>query len=612
MDLDKASADLERLFRSLFDDLIDKIKATHRKDTVLEGYRQRLAEYEKQKSRNTFEPSVIEACERHKTHYKAEDEKIKKELAAANAAIDKTLRNFAQLLVKVLPINGIKERQLTEAVIEAVKRDLDDSSRKPAQDVPNPQLEKLLDTLMKDHATTVTKLEEARTQIESRATNDRTQKLEEQMASLLKSFETQQAASDKSFKAQQAILDKLQQENADLQAQTAAFKAQQDQLQVQLDAKILQDSQIEAWKEERESLKSDITALQTQVNNLIKDVASQNADFPAYLQEAKTEVAKSLQDAAAKTNSTAQSIPLQEFRALEAQVKQLDENLSHIDAEEYESTVNKLLHYPHWTELNSRIQAFQGQSTELSRIGLETKGLTSKVKKEAAAVSARFTALDDKLRQFSDNIIQKCHEPVQRLESSVGELITRMGTLETRLTSIETRPVAASRAPSAVATASPRPTNLALHGNSPALELGAIPTEAPATDVQELRGELEVIRKLVAELKQEMQDSYSALDMMIMGLDEQFKNMTTVELASIILENLKKLPTNVPPLDIQNFHERLADLESFRQESFQKEGIKCSSTMKSLAKDITKFTETTKEGLAKRKRDGQEGEMGLN
>ncbi|CAN8103851.1 unnamed protein product [Discula destructiva] len=625
MDAEKASSEVARLLRMRDDAVVERIKWTNRKDTVLEGYKRRLAIYEKQGGSNSHEPSIAEAFAKHHTEYRKEEERIEVELDKANAIVKECTANFARLLVQALPVSEIKERQLMDVVRDTVKDTVKLELHKPPQVDRSAKLEKQLATLSDAHNAlaaqvgSINKENEVRTK--STTSNDGTQKLEQQMATLLRAQEAQQAKVDKLLKE----TEELRAQNNALEAHAASLALQQKEQRLQLDAKASSDKHLES------SAEHDVLALKTQLADISSRVESQQADF-----------AKSLQEVMTKSDAAlACTTPPPEIQTLEAQLKTLQElvtqhdtTLSNFEAEEHASAMSKLLAYPAWTDLNARVQ---GQQNELQRMSLETKGLTSavtNVKREVVDTSERLVAVkqesNDSLVKFSDKIVQTCGGMVQGLTTQTEQLNSRIRSVETRVGAMETRTTVASRASSAVGAASPRPMHPALvTGNSPAVEIRGMSTEITTaetanqglrSDVNALRNEINALKQRVREfhnalgmklsaLEQEGRDAretHNAHEMMIMGLDEQFKNMTTVEMAGIILDNLKKLLTNAVSLDVQHLHERLVDLESFRQEQVRKDNQN-KAFVRSLTQDVKS---QLSEPSAKRQR--LEGVKGLD
>lgn len=494
---DRAISDLETQLLRLPELLVDYSKWTNRRDLVLEGFRQRSTTYERHGGNNIHEPSVAEAWRKHQDHYKQEKDKIEGELTRGNAKLKEYAHGFATLLVKLLPIGEIKDRKSAPTDLA-------------------PELKKQVASLSEIHntlASDISKMtKEGDDALRARVSpiDDRIQRLEEQMTTLLDSQ-----------KAQEANFVKLTKENEDQRARIAShearatdlavLKTQQEQIQTQLNNRVHQDKEVEVLKQENEALKTQVSAFQTQLADLVKRIDSQQADFSKSLQEATTQFGG---------DSTFANLD-EQVKALETQVKEHEKVFSNIDAEEYAEAVTKLIKYPDYPELKKILDV---QESGLQHLSSETKRLSSNlanVKLEAGNTSRRFAAVEDKveagLKVFSDRVIETCGTAVEEVKASTETTVQGLRQDHRRVE-------------------------------------------------QGLGENYKRVENALTMLQTEVRENHSVHEMMIIGLDEQFKNMSTLEMANIILDNLKRLPTNVVPLDVQNFHERLVDLEAFRQE----------------------------------------------
>lgn len=359
----------------------------------------------------------------------------------------------------------------------------------------------------------------------STATNEdaRIQKLEKQIASLVESQQNQQADFARLMKVNDEQRSKIalyETQAADI----AALKTQSEQvhqLQQQQDklSNEIRINDTEALKQENAALKSQVSEL----SNLVKQIDSRQADISKTLQEATIQFNQSIAASPGRAEPV-KALELQvkalesQVRPLESQVKEHDKILSDFDAEEYAAAMSKLINYPDYSELEKTLN---GQGNEQKRLSLETHGLSQKsinIVSRVANVENRLVTVESQivnLQEFSNKVIETCGDIVQRLEGKVDRL---------------------SKQPS---------------------------SEVPAEKLEKLR---ESVENELRTLRNEFRESLKAHEMMIMGLDDQFKNMSTTDLANIIFDHLKRLLPTLVPLDAQNFHERLVDLEAFRQD----------------------------------------------
>lgn len=356
------------------------------------------------------------------------------------------------------------------------------------------------------------------------STNDsnRIQKLERQMSSLLKAQETQQVNYAKLMKENEEH--RLRIALYETQAtEVAALKVQLEQvLQNQQQQQLLQQQQqqqqqqfsnegrwvdeIETLKLENTALKSQVSESQTKISGFVKQIELQQAELSKSLQEA---ISQPKQSATISSGLTDQ---VEALKALQSQVKEHDKVLSNFDAEEYAAAVSKLINYPDYSELE---KTMVGYGSELQRTSLATQEmsqrstiLSSDVSKITKRLITSESRIDVGFKEFSDQVIETCGKVVQDLKDRIEHLSIQFSS--------------ESRA---------------------------------AGELQQLR-----------EANSSIENALKAHEMMIMGLDEQFKNMSTLDQANIIFDHLKRLLPTLVPLDIQNFHERLVDLEAFRQE----------------------------------------------
>lgn len=540
---DQATSNIAKQLILLYEAQADWVQTKTKRDVVCEGLRQRLATYDRHGGKNALEPSVAEAWQKQHDHLKQEEDKYNKELAKIDGRFKTYAHEYARLLVKELPISDIKERHL----LDAAKAELAGEGKS----APAPALAPVSPTTSDDA---------------------RIEKLEKQMASLVESQQTQQANHVKLTKENEEQRSKIalyEKQAADI----AALKTQLEQvLQLQqqhdkLSNEVPHVNETEALKQENTALKSQVSELA----DLVSRVASRQANASKTLQEATAQFKESmatssglmeqvkaleLQVKAMESQVKAlesQVKPLEsQVQPLELQVKEHDKVLSNFDAEEYAAAVSKLINYPDYAELEKMLN---GQGSELTRISSESHTLSqqsvalssdvSNSVNRLATVESRVEALE----KFSNHIIKTCGNHVQRLEDKVDRLSKQSS------------------------------------------------YEAPAEELQKLR---EFVENELRNLRNGVGESLKAHEMMIMGLDDQFKNMSTMELANIIFDHLKRLLPTLVPLDVQNFHERLVDLEAFRQDHIQR-----SKHFKALGEDLQKLIQP-KRNVAEDDDDGLE------
>lgn len=360
--------------------------------------------------------------------------------------------------------------------------------------------------------------------------DNRFQELEQQLASL-QGDQTSQAAD----------LSNLRKENSELRTQNG-------QMQLALSSRASQDHEIETLKQEKGDLAFQVLELQTQVAGLVKRIDSQQADITS-LQQTKSQLAPDVPDVALR----------HDFKAMEQRVNELDNQLSSFDATEYTEAMDKLLGYPCWKALDSSICS---QQTELQRLHDEFQGLQNSVAdaKELQHVKdsivSNKVAHEESIAGFSSKIVESVANMVSGVQSRAKLVEGRVKILEDR--EATTMP----RATSIAGAVSPQSSSSAVNGNDFVAEPVFIDrVEAVESATKAHQNELNNLRNKLNDLRNDVE----AHETMVESLDDQFNNMTTSEMAQIILEHISRLLPARSLLDMQNFHERLFNLEASEQ-----------------------------------------------
>lgn len=487
MDAAKAVADIANLQRQVHDTLVDKVKWTNKKEVELAGFKRREADYRRASAGNHF--YLEDTIKRHMATSKKLEADLDKEIAKCDALLKHLVDEWGNLLVQCLPVGDIKARQLTD----------------------------------------VAKAEMAR---EHKSTGNPLEKLEEQLASLQDTQKTY--ATD---------LSKLQKENEELRARSASYetqvtelatlKAQHEDMRAQLNAVHSTDSEVQTLKQDRETLKSQLSDLQVQFTAFVAQTKSQQAEFASSLERVRQP------GPAAATVSTANTVAMQDFTTLKTQVNELDNQLNNFDIKEHSEAMAKLLDYPSWNVLESRIQ----ERANNFQLRSELDGIKKTIADNKEASDQNYVG-------FSNKIIQTIGKLVGDAKSKAEQVGNRIKPLEERVDAVT---LAIAKSPP------PATSNGAINETRPTAEL------ATGSTLSILQSDLAKLRNEVSAIKTNSNMAIAAHNTAIESLDDQFKNLTTTELAHSILEHLKKLPPTMISLDLQNFHERLTNLETFQQ-----------------------------------------------
>lgn len=369
------------------------------------------------------------------------------------------------------------------------------------------------------------------------APDNHVEKLEEQLASLVATQKSQADDLDK-FKKEN---DELRALNASYEvqaAQLATLKTQCDQIQALVDAQNSRERELVTQEQKRNELAIEVSTLRIELASLRESVESRKDELQKSLDEAKLQNSHAIPaDAASK----------QELVILKERVDAHEKQLSVFDKDEYTEAVEKLVGYPLWDDLSPRLDKHDKDIQGLRNSVASANNIREDMDK-------RFKTSDEQFEKFSNVIVETCARMIDGIKKKIQAV-------EDRLQGLEARAPLASRAASVAGVVPPSPQ---LPSASRVIEDASL--LELKKHVATLRDEIKVVAEEVGVLRRQADETRTAHELMIHSLDSQFKNMTTVEMAQIILDNIKRLPQNTISLDMQNFHERLASLEEAQQE----------------------------------------------
>lgn len=454
MDADKAASEVAKLLRQMHNLLAEKIKFSSRKDIEQKAFAKRESDFKRAGGAQSQFPTVVEAFQRNRNHYKQNEEKLDTDIAKTDALLDQITTNYAPLLVKT--VGEIKIRQVVELARTEIGK-----LQKPAPD-------------------------------------DRFQKLEQQLTSLKETQGAQAASISKLLKKneeQATSLRKLEVENEGLRSrhvlyetqagELATLRSEYERLQREVNSGEVQIPGFEALKQEKEQLGNQVSGLQAQLETLFEQVKSQQAEFATSLQQVRSQAsndriesgwAARMADLERQVKehdshvsgfpASVTSVVVEKTADLEQRVNEHDKHVSSFDINEYSEAVDKLLAFPNWADLDGRLQGLENRIQRLS------------------------DAHQDDLRGIQG-----------RPDENFG-----------------------------------------------------------------MRNEQATLRRDLIALREELTEANKANEAMILNLDKQFQNMSTLDMAHIIMEQLKRLAPASVSMDVQNLHERLADVESFKKD----------------------------------------------
>ncbi|KAF3765957.1 hypothetical protein M406DRAFT_329802 [Cryphonectria parasitica EP155] len=354
---------------------------------------------------------------------------------------------------------------------------------------------------------------------------DRIQKLEEQFASVQ---ETQDA--------QKHCLDELRQENERLRAREALYESQAGelatlktqcaQLQRQFDSQAeAQLSALDALNRTKESFADEVSQLRDQFATFVQRVATQHTEATdSFQQYACSQDSKAAKHAASWE---------ERMTKVERRVDEHGKQIASFDMKAHHEALQKSLAYPPWTALDDRLRQLSAVD-EQGRRGVEEQ----------------FGKLTDMVIETMRNFISKAS--------------TEASDLKKRVQAVETQAAAPPRAPLVVGAASSHP-------NSPAAEPGAITQriEATETAVSSLESASTTLRNDLEVLRKAYDTRLKANEQMILNLDGQWQNMSTVDMAHLIMQHFNKLSATINPAEMKRLCDRLANLETWRTDITQ-------------------------------------------
>ncbi|KUI59930.1 hypothetical protein VP1G_07130 [Cytospora mali] len=522
---DRASAEVAQGFRAVCEIMTQKVQLSYKKDIETRAFKKREQDYNVKMTGAKQFPAVKELYAKYNKHHKEIVEPIDKKLAELTTEYQNVTESFAEALVKALPINDIKTRQ----VIEAAKGELsrEDNPSQPAQD-------------------------------------DRLQKLEELVNSLKEKHEAQDCELTKlkklndKLRAGESKTETLEKEREQLRSENLSLNTRLDALTKRLES-------VEAWKAV-----------------FPKDVELQWTQYSKSLEEAKVEWntnttqinSNAVQDETTREHIVAlghKSDALgAEIAAVRKDVDGHEQLLANVDIENLDDTIAKVLDYPTYSALNDRITSQQAVFESLKDTLHSTK---QGLEKDIA----------QRIKGFSDKIIEYCARKFDDFETRVKILQAARAD-----SSADVNPSTRAH-PSQTGTSNSESTpasgpNSALDFEGVLSRLDAAEShltteksraDATESNVNTLQTKTEALRSDLDSIKDQMLDRCAALDMMVETLNEQWKNMNTTQMAQYMLEHLSRLqPSQLTP-ELRQFHMRLADVEKLvRDEKQERQALR--------------------------------------
>ncbi|KAI3398147.1 hypothetical protein diail_9769 [Diaporthe ilicicola] len=541
MDPDQASAELAKALRQVNDIMTQKTQLSLKKDAELRAYHKRKQDYERQISKPTQFPAVQDTFQKYQNHHKQNLAAIDKELSSLAPKEDSAFTKCAQTLARALPVDEIKIRQC----LESAKGELGlvTTSSQSAQD------------------------------------------------ERLKKLEQRQAAFEESWKKEIASLRDVQEK----QASELAIYRESDRLRAdsvketkQLQAQVASLRSEVATLTERVELAEPLKALRAHVN---EQVGLLKVELSQFLEQAKSQPTTSaaqddpntsqdgtlLQDVATlaeKCGELSQQIKnlseisdshTTQIANLDTGVEKHEKLLANIDVEGLDETMAE------YAVLKTRVASQDVAIDELKRS--LTESLARIPKKMPADLPASFKAWSDRFIQIYGTKLDEHTRQIKSLEDSKSATGTMLSA-EAAMTQAS-RPAVEST--SDIGTSLASESEAVVHRVTTAesrlteIESKAVTIDSKVTASQEtvsaLKSSVAAMQDIIANLGSQEDQRYGALETMVESLSSQWNNMSTTQMAHVILEQLSRLqPAQLVP-EIRHFQERLADVEKTIQEA---------------------------------------------
>ncbi|KAG6360660.1 hypothetical protein INS49_011725 [Diaporthe citri] len=585
MDPDRASAELAKALHQVTDLMTQRTQLSLKRDAELKAYHKRKQDYDCQISKPVQFPAVHDAFQGSQNHHKQTLAGIDKELAVLASKETVAFDKYAQTLVRALPFDEIKIRQ----ILEASKGELGlvTTSSQSAQE------ERLK------------KLDQRQAGFE--------ETWKKQIASL-KETQDKQASELAAHREKDILRADLAKENEQLRAQVTSLRSEVTSLAQRLGAveptesfRAYVDKQIGELKAELSKIVEEVRLDSTAKTTQDKPSAVQNGSLlqdMADLGQKCGELSREIENL--KDTSTSHT---ERIAALDTGVKDHEALLANIDVENLDETMAD------YAALKSRADA-QDMVIEGAKRSV-AECLARIPQKMPADLPASFRAWSDRFMQVFATKLDEHTAQIKSLQDSKSATGTVAVAQASRPATASTPRISTSLAPeseavaSGVTSAESRLTEV--ESKTVAIDLKVTALQETVTEVQKIvAGSQDSINALGSQADRR----YGALETMVESLSSQWNNTSTTQMAHAILEQLSRLqPAQLVP-EIRHFQERLSDVEKLVQEDGEQRK-NLSMGMQSVCDDIAK---APKRGLGPEekfpghhdKRARIEGQNGVN
>lgn len=556
MDPDRASAELAKALHQVTDLMTQKTQLSLKRDAELKAYHKRKQDYDCQISKPVQFPAVHDAFQGSQNHHKQTLAGIDKELAVLASKETGAFDKYAQTLVKALPFDDIKVRQILEA--SKGELGLATTSSQSAQE------ERLR------------KLEQRQAGFE--------ETWKKQIASLRETQE-KQASELAEYREKDILRVDSAKENEQLRAQVTSLRSEVTSLTQRVGA-------VEPAESFRAYVDKQLGSLKAELSKMVEEVrldstAEATQDKPNAVQDAGL-----LQEMAALGQKCGElSREIENLRnastthtgriaALDTGVKDHEALLANIDVENLDEAITDC------AALKSQVAAQDIVIENFKRSMADS--LARIPEKMPADLPASFKAWSDRFMQVFGTKLDEHTKQIKSLQVSKSAAGNVAVAQASRPATASIPRISASLAPESEAVAS------GVTSTGPRLTEVESKTVAIDSKVTALQETVAEVQKIVAVSQDSMNTlgtqtdrRYGALETMVESLSSQWNNVTTTQMAHAILEQLSRLqPAQLVP-EIRHFQERLSDVERLVQEDGEQRK-NLTMGMQSVCDDIAK------------------------
>lgn len=535
MDADRASVELAKALHQVTDIMAQKTQLSLKRDAELKAYHKRKQDYECQISKPVQFPAVHDAFQGSQNHHKQTLAGIDKELAVLASKEKDAFDKYAQTLVRALPFDEIKIRQ----ILEASKGELGlvtTSSQSPQQE-------------------RLQKLEQRQADFE---------KTWKQQITSLKETQDKQASELAEYREKDILRADSAKENEQLRAEVTSLRSEVTSLTQRLGA-------LEPAESFRAYVDNQVGSLKVELSKIVEEVrldltAKITQDKPSAVQDESLlqnmaalgqkcgELSREIENL--KDTSTSHT---ERIAALDTGVKDHEALLANIDVENLDQTMAD------YDALKSQADAQDMVIEDVKRSVAES--LARVPQKMPTDLPMSFKAWSDRFMAVFATKLDEHTTQIKSLQDSKSATSTVAVAQASRAATASTPRISTSLAPESEAVASGV---TFAESRLTEVESKTVAIDSKVTALQETVTEVQKIvagsQDSINTLGSQADRRYGALETMVESLSSQWNNTSTTQMAHAILEQLSRLqPAQLVP-EIRHFQERLSDVEKLVQE----------------------------------------------